>query len=854
MSGQRTVTAASQLRLSIVIARKVIAGRGRRFIRLVGVFILPAFVIGVAMFAVNALQLTPAQQAQRYMGSAAGVLLPIDVHFASPTGVLGYGHGRVHADRYGIRLGQTVFVHGLERETRVWTANWAAPLPRSQWRLLSGHWPHGSRQVALTSATARSVSVHLGQSIRMGGLGTTLTVVGIVEDPTALDSDAMLGAPAFDAVLGRANPNTDTSSSVGYLLSGPSSDVARVVNAAARSGLAAYTRDQVSAVQARTLFHTQSLTVTAPGVLLVVALSASAFIVRVRRAGRQLAILMALGVRPATLVRASRLAAVWTALLGAVLGTILATVLNVSMAPYLGRAAGHEVAVDAVSVTSVLLTLVIVTGSATLAAWLPARVAGRGVSQFDGSPPLMPPRRLLSLAAAGVLALAILTAFTVDRQDSVVVAVIAAVGAALILVPAALRLLAASSSRAPMLLRLASRQIARDVRRPAAAVAVGMVVMISAVGSLTYYDSLRALERSADSGSFHAGYAALPLRRVGPTPQLVDELLAAAGPDGHVGSRTEVVPTARVPAQDRLNVSDYYVVDGAGNLAGTLDSVATPDDFEAIAGRRPSSREWRLLSHAGALHLGAAGGQFMMVADRVAPGKVKVRIITNPTRRGNKVSIGPPGTQRFTGPQVTFAAQTGDPVSDPAHTDANFLVGPSFVTRHHLYTITSYLAVWTQGRIDPQLGDRVRSVAESNGIAASEVIFHTGGLAPLPFDWRLILISAVILLWAGIGITVLSMSEDARPFYQSLFALGLGGWRQRVVLATQAALIAAVAMLFGIPIGLAAGVASVHALDANAAVAMDGQAIALLSIGAITGAALIGALRTGQRSIDELSV
>lgn len=844
--------AVSQLGLSLVIARKVIAGRGRRLLRLVVLFMVPAFVIGVASFAINALQLTPAQRAQHYMGSAAGVLLPIDVHFGDPTDVLRAGHGRVTADRYAVRLGQTVFVNGIERETRVWTADWTSPVPRSQWRLMSGRWPRGSREVAVTSASAQSLRVRPGQSIRMGGIGSTLLVVGIIEDPTTLDADALLGSPALEALLAAGKLSTSTTTSVGYLLSGPHMEVASVVNAAVRGGLAAYTRDQVSAVQARTLFRTQALTVTAPGVLLVVVLSASAFIVRVRRAGRQLAILMALGVRPATLVRASRMAAGWTALLGAVLGVLLAAALNLSMAPSLGRAAGHDVAVPALGLGSILLTLSIVVGSAVLAAWLPARVARRGAAKFDGSAPVKASRPLVGTAAAGVFALAVLTTVAVRGQTWVVAALVVAVCAALFLLPATLRLIAAITSEGRLLVRVSSRQVSRNFRRPAVAVAVGMVVTISAVGSLTYYASLQALDRSGDSGSVHAGFAAVPLRRVGPTPNLVQQLLTAAGQDGRIGARTGVSPTAHVPASDRLGYSAYYVVDAVGNLAGTLDSVATQSDFVAIVGRSPSMREWRVLTHAGVLQLGGAGGHFTMLADQLGSGKTM--IITNPARHGNRISVGPGGPQRFLGPQIEFDAHPGDPVSDLAHTDANFLVGPSFVSLHHVYTSTDYLYVWTDGRIDPQLGDRVRAVAESNGIAANEVIFDTGGLAPLPFDWRLILITAEVFLWVGIGIAVLAMSEDGRPFYQSLFALGFASWRQRIVLAVQAALIAAVAMLFGIPIGLAVGRAAVLLLDATAPVTTDPGTITFLTFGAIAGAALIGALRAGQRSIDELSV
>ncbi|HKC27912.1 MAG TPA: hypothetical protein VKB75_07855 [Jatrophihabitans sp.] len=843
-----------QPRLAMVIARKIFAGRGRRLLRLVVLFAAPALIMGVGTFALHALELTPDQRAHSDMGSAAGVLRPVPAEFADASDLLRAGRGRVSASAYAIHYGNTVFVDGLERETTVMTADWTSALQRSRWHLISGRWPVGENEVAVTSAARTALHAGLGRPIRIGGLAGAVNVVGVVEDPTALKSETLLGSTEFDHALAHADSNTNTVGGVGYLLTGPKQDVTAVVRAAEAAGVAATTRDHVRAIQTRSLLRRQSLIVSAPGVVLVVVLSAAAFVLRVRRAGRQGAILMALGVRPATLVWAARLAAAATAIVGAAVGTALATAVNALAAPTLGRAAGHVVDVPIFSVSSVALTVVIVATAATVAAWLPARAASRGMRRFDGSPPHTAPMYRRVVIAGGILAAAFLTAVTAHAQPIAATALAAAALAALLLVPSMLQLVASLTRRTPLLVQVATRQLARNGRRPAVAVAVGMAVMIAAAGSLTYTNTLRAVDRRADSGATHAGTAGVPLRRIGPTPRLIDQLRHAAGKDGRVGAATEIVPTGDIPRRNRLAASTYYVVDHGGRLAGDIGAVATKDDFAAITNREPTAREWRQLVSGAALHVGGGFGSYVMQADAPQPAGAEATSLSVAHGTREMVGVGPPGPAPYAGARISFTAQPSEPVSDLAHTSADFVVGPAFVAMHHLLLNTTYLYVWTGGGIDPGLGDRVRQVAEHNGIAASEVIFGTGALPPLPFDWRLVLISAIVLLWLGVGLCMLAMSEDAQAFYQSLFALGFASWRQRVVLVTQSMLIGIVGATFGTLLGLAAGVASVHALGVEPELGMGSLTLAMLVFGAVVGAGAIGAMGRSQRTTDELTV
>ena len=58
----------------------------------------------------------------------------------------------------------------------------------------SGRFPTSPDEVALTAGTARSLAVQVGDRVRLGG--TDLAVVGVVENPDALDEEFALLEPA----------------------------------------------------------------------------------------------------------------------------------------------------------------------------------------------------------------------------------------------------------------------------------------------------------------------------------------------------------------------------------------------------------------------------------------------------------------------------------------------------------------------------------------------------------------------------------------------------------------------------------------------------------------------------------
>lgn len=851
MAKRPAVCTPVQMRLACSIARRVVAGRGRRLARLIALFTVPAFLMGLGTFTVHALVLSPQQHAQSLMGAADGVIPGYDPRFGAPTDVLATGNGEVTETPVQVRFRQTVFVRGIERGITVWTGDWRRADLRSLWNLEAGRWPMAADEVVLLSTSLHAFDTNIGGTIRMGQLARPLRVVGRAEDPTSFASTALLGPAALGSVLDHTPRNTARGTSAEYLLSGPPAAVARVVAAANRAGIAATSRSQAETVQYRTLFRTQSISVTAPGLLLVVVLSAAAFIVRVRRSGRQLSVLLALGISPGTLVTASRLAAVATALIGSMLGVAASAAVAFALRPALASGAGHELATRHLSTSSALLTVGLVAATAVVAAWLPARAARRGVARFDGSPP---PRRTRPIAVAVAvlvtLAGAALGLAAHDRPTLAITVSIVLV-ATVCLVPAGLSALSRLTHSGPAVTRIAARALARDVRRPAAAVAIGMVVLTGAIGSLTYYSSLRAIDRAADEGSTHAGEASLPLRRVGVTPSLVADLRAASGHGAVVGLRSELRPASEPVPADRFSLSVYEVhsVDGRP-VSGQVDAVQSKDDFYGIVGRWPSESEWHTLQASTLLQLnGSDDAQVTLDVPPRYPTNARVTIVHS----GHFYAARTVGTPIYVGPPISAAAQPSDPVHDSKHLDATLLAGPGFVAAHRLATFTSYINVSTPGQIDPSLGDKVRAVAERHGIAASEVIFHDGGLPPLPFDYRLVLVTSFVLVFIAVGIATLAMSEDARPFYQSLFSLGFSSRRQRAILATQAGLLALLAAVLGTVIGLIAGVASVHALGVGASVTWATPLILLLFAGCIAGAIALGLAMRGQRSIDELS-
>lgn len=814
------------------IGSAVVVGRRWRGGRLITTFAMPALLMYVGLFLIQAISLSPGQAAAAALGTSAnGIVNAVGMDKVEAVDKLLQSPG-VSVERLTVRTGTLVDTGTMRQTVNFETANWASPHLQTLWQLHAGSWPLRPTEVALSGEAMKVLKVGLGGTLSVPAIHSKLVVVGELRDPTALDRIDVVASSSLSELF------TDNYSAyVSFTLFGPPDSIASVATEAEGHGVGVNVRAAIVGQQRASLLGQQIVTVTVPAAVMIIALSAAAMILRVRRSGRQLAILYACGIRPSRLIAATRLSFFTVAALGSLIGVAVGAAVGALLRPWISWIAQHEPSQSVISASNVWLTIVFVTGVGTCSAWVPGRAVLRGLGTFDGGSQLRKPRPYLSGIGFLLAAIGIIGGVQVTSIPFIAVYLSLAFIGCLLALPAVTRGVWRLSTRGGFVSEVGLRQLARDPKRPTAAALVGVVMMIAAAGSLTYYSSFQAQSAAADIGGVPKGVAAIPLRTIGPTPGLLRDLHGAAGVSGKVSSLNQLVSTLD-KGKSTWDRFPYWVTDASGS-SDELFGVVTRDDFSGAVGREPSDAEWKAISEGQLVQFsGSATGALKLGVDPAA---------SAPPSAGGVAKSRLPSGQPLPAPVQLDRSAGHDSGSN------KFVVGQVFAKQFDLEMNTTYLTVWIPGHIDAGLGSRVSSVAERYGIAASEVVFHSGLPKPLPFDWRFIVTASTALLLLALGLTVLAMSEDARPFFQSLFALGIKPATQRRVLAVQSAAIALVAIIVGVPLGVTAGVASIHVFLNDASITWAVPKIALLCLGCIVGAAAVGVLKPGERKTSELS-
>jgi putative ABC transport system permease protein len=375
-------------------------------------------------------------------------------------------------------------IPGAVNTVEVRAQNPHGPYGAPMLRQLSGRYPTGPDDVALTDAVAAIFKVHVGQRVTLGT--RTYTVVGTVENPGDLSSEFALVAPAY------ADPPTTVT----------------VLAAADDAALEAYERTiEVSSVELRSSFDTGQASTTqavfmfvAIGMLLVCLVAAAGFAVLAHRRLRQLGMISAVGAtrRHLRLVLLANGAVVGVA--AAVLGAAAGFALWVAAAPVLEKGVSHRVDRFNLPWWQVGVALLLAVVTAVGAAWRPARAAARvPVTQaLSARPPQAQPAHRSLVAALLLLALGVCCLWLVNHslagirtpasadQVLIVAGTVATALGMLFLSPPALRVLAALGGRLPVAARLALRDLARHQARSGyalAAISLALAIPVAIVVS-----------------------------------------------------------------------------------------------------------------------------------------------------------------------------------------------------------------------------------------------------------------------------------------------------------------------------------------------------------------------------------
>jgi putative ABC transport system permease protein len=373
-------------------------------------------------------------------------------------------------------------VETLELRTQDPHGPYGAPMLR----LRAGRYPAAADEVAVTDAVAATFQAGVGGTLGLGG--PARTVVGLVENPGDLDDEFALVSPsaadppASVTMLVQASRERATALPRGYggrFESRP----------ACHAGLLCLTPTQTERATAAA-----GVLGLATVVLLLVALIAAAgFVVVAQRRLRQLGMLAAIGAsqRHLRLVLLANGATVGA--MAAVAGTALALAGWIAVAPRLETAAGHRIDRFDLPWWLIVAGMLLAVGTATAAAWWPARSAARiPVTLALSARPPQPKPAHRSAAAAGLLVAigVVCLAVGIDpRRDQanpalVITGTMAVVLAVLLASPLAIRVLAAAAARSPIAARLALRDLARYQARSGAALAAISLALGIAVATV----------------------------------------------------------------------------------------------------------------------------------------------------------------------------------------------------------------------------------------------------------------------------------------------------------------------------------------------------------------------------------
>jgi putative ABC transport system permease protein len=338
---------------------------------------------------------------------------------------------------------------------------------RPNLRLLSGRYPAGAGEVAVTPQVAELFDLRTGGSWEVNGRART--VVGMVENPRRLDERFALVAP------GEANPPTSVT-----------------VHVPSEEGLQSFRLPSGTPVSVdivpeseRNAAAAAILALAPMGLLFVGLIAVAGFNVMAQRRLRALGMLASLGatdrhVRLAMLANGAAVGAV-----AAVAGAVAGLGGWLVFAPRLEGTVNHRIDRFDVPWWAISAAMALAVITAVIAAWWPARAAARVpvIAALSGRPPRPTPGHRLAAAGAVLLAAGLaLLGMSPPRQAPFVVAgTVATTLAVLFLAPLAIRALAGAGRRAPIAVRLALRDLARYQGRAGAAVgAIALAVGIAA--------------------------------------------------------------------------------------------------------------------------------------------------------------------------------------------------------------------------------------------------------------------------------------------------------------------------------------------------------------------------------------
>jgi putative ABC transport system permease protein len=393
-----------------------------------------------------------------------------DPHLAGQIAALQHRFGQVDLiENQAVAIPGSIDTYDLRAQ------NPHGPYGRPLLSLVSGHYPAGPGQVAVTSGVASALHLTIGSSLQSGG--QSRRVVGIVQNPQSLLDDFALVVPGQVAAPSQVIVLFDAPGvrphSVGSNVSTPQSVAASLGS---------------NPINPTTIV----LALAAVGMLLIALVSVGGFTVLAQRRLRSLGMLGALGATDRNIRLVVRINGLLVGVTGAAVGLVLGLAAWLAYRPIVESDAHHLIGPFQLPWVVIGPAMALAVLATYAAASRPARAITRipVVTALAGRPG--PPRQVHRSALPGLIVLAaavVLFAYTGKNNGNgggpgleLVLGFVALIAAVILLAPFCLTVLAQAGRRAPIAARLALRDLNRyRARSGSALAAITLGVLIAAL-------------------------------------------------------------------------------------------------------------------------------------------------------------------------------------------------------------------------------------------------------------------------------------------------------------------------------------------------------------------------------------
>ena len=381
-----------------------------------------------------------------------------------------------HVGRVDVIENQTVAIPGSINTYDLRAQDPHGAFGQSMLSLVSGHYPAGPGQVAVTQGVATTFHLKIGDMWHQGG--QVRQVTGIVQNPQSLLDEFALVAPG----------QVSTPSQVTVLFTAPPG-----TNPASIGSVSQYVVTRHDAVASNPLNpETIVLALATVGMLLIALVAVGGFTVLAQRRLRSLGMLGALGATDRNIRLVVRVNGVLVGVVGALAGAVLGLAVWLAYRPRLESSAHHLIGPFQLPWIVIGPAMALAVVATYFAASRPARSITRIplVAALSGRP--APPKQVHRSAIPGVVLFVVAAALLSYSGKSngnggggaleLVFGIVLLIVAIILLAPFCLVILASVGRRAPIAARLALRDLARYRARSGSALsAISLGVFIAAL-------------------------------------------------------------------------------------------------------------------------------------------------------------------------------------------------------------------------------------------------------------------------------------------------------------------------------------------------------------------------------------